>query len=649
MNLLVVQGPNAGATYPLREGENAAGRDEGCEVHLQSMRVSRRHCVFHVQADACVVQDLGSSNGILVNGHRMDACTLVDGTHIQVGDVMLVYQLPQAVPDVGSSGEFTRKLEDVDDADDHPTIVGKTPSELMPDGGAATMIRPSGGFGGGGEQTAWSGDDPGATPVGGTPVSPPAKKVRNLAAQPVEESPPFAPAESGFGAPAEGGFGAPAEGGFGAPAESGFGAPATGGFGAAPEGGFGNFGAQPGLGGSGLEPQDMGYVEDEDMRSITRTAVDLGQEEPESRGPLSKVPWGGRLLGVFIVASLILLCGPLGGFFSLLSSSSSGLEDMAVERGKAVAEGLGHRNAKALAKRAHLDLDLTPVLSDPGVKSSMLVDTKGVVLAPSEKVNTSLRGSTVFASVLTERRPVAVQEGDTWTILAPARAAVVDGAPGGTVVGYAYITYDAAGVASQAGRPWLRGIASLLWLGLAMGVAMVLVRRLTLNPIVQLREETELAVKGDIVEVGVSERWKQLEELAHSINRAVLRGGAGAPAPAALKAPPAPVPDERLPAMLAACAFPVFMLDRQQRVTDANDWALHLLGTPREQAIGASAPQLVPEGELKDKLLAMLSALSQGQAPALSDVVNVGGEQRRVTVAGKAAGGQLEHAVVVVA
>ena len=98
MNLLVAHGPNAGTLYPLREGKNYAGREEGCEIVLPSRRVSRKHAVFHVKGATCVVQDLESANGILVNGHKMPACTLVDGTHVQIGDIFLVYQAGEAAP-----------------------------------------------------------------------------------------------------------------------------------------------------------------------------------------------------------------------------------------------------------------------------------------------------------------------------------------------------------------------------------------------------------------------------------------------------------------------------------------------------------------------------------------------------------------------
>lgn len=92
MRLVIIEGPGKGTQIPLLKGEYPAGREPECPVYLPSRRVSRKHAVFHCDGERCVVQDLGSANGMLVNGHKMDACELVDGTQLQFGDVLLVFQ-----------------------------------------------------------------------------------------------------------------------------------------------------------------------------------------------------------------------------------------------------------------------------------------------------------------------------------------------------------------------------------------------------------------------------------------------------------------------------------------------------------------------------------------------------------------------------
>lgn len=568
MNLLVAHGPNAGTLYPLREGKNYAGREEGCEIVLPSRRVSRKHAVFHVKGATCVVQDLESANGILVNGHKMPACTLVDGTHVQIGDIFLVYQAGEAAP-----------------APSHEPIRGEE-----------TIVR--------------------VTVPSTEPVRPKMGATLNLAkARPAEAAPfgaqPAAQPAANFAAPAT--FGAQ-------PAPFGEQPAAT--FGAQPAPTGLPFGAVP----------DVGLVPDEDLKSIAPSKVPAALRASRAQ----RLPWSLRLAGVLALCGLLLMCGPFGGFASLLSGARANLVDMAVHRGEAVAEGIGHRNAAALASQNLIGLDLSPVIDEPGVVESMILDTRGAVLAPAEKSRTSLKGSAIFALVLTERRTVAIDEGDAYAILAPVRAAEVDGGPKNTV-GYAYLRYDAAGVAGEAGQFWLRGLVSLLWMGLAGLTLLLGLRALVLRPLEQLREETELAIKGDVPDVTASTAWKQLEALAHSISRMHARAR-GVAQPAA----------DRLPIALAAIDTVAFAIGEDGRITDANAWALHFFGAQKEQVIGRAPAELVPEPEVRDILASLFKVLADGQREARSEPFPLRGDARTVTVAGDAARGRLKTAVVVI-
>ena len=54
-------------------GEFAIGRSSSCNLALADGLVSRKHAVLHVGPDAVVVEDLGSRNGVAVNGIRINA------------------------------------------------------------------------------------------------------------------------------------------------------------------------------------------------------------------------------------------------------------------------------------------------------------------------------------------------------------------------------------------------------------------------------------------------------------------------------------------------------------------------------------------------------------------------------------------------
>jgi tetratricopeptide (TPR) repeat protein len=95
LRLLVIQGPEKGACFSLI-GDNAyIGRD-GCQISLNDGNVSKRHAEIHWTEAGYAVKDLGSSNGILVNGDKVSGATLKAGDLLMIGlTVMEVYPAGQ--------------------------------------------------------------------------------------------------------------------------------------------------------------------------------------------------------------------------------------------------------------------------------------------------------------------------------------------------------------------------------------------------------------------------------------------------------------------------------------------------------------------------------------------------------------------------
>src|SRR5438270_13710904 len=61
----------AGDPILLERPRAVAGRQAGCEVRLALADVSRRHCRFEFAHGVWRVSDLGSLNGIFLNGERI--------------------------------------------------------------------------------------------------------------------------------------------------------------------------------------------------------------------------------------------------------------------------------------------------------------------------------------------------------------------------------------------------------------------------------------------------------------------------------------------------------------------------------------------------------------------------------------------------
>ncbi|MDA3959429.1 MAG: FHA domain-containing protein [Planctomycetota bacterium] len=71
--------------WKLPAGELMLGRHKDCTLRLDDPRLSRQHCKLQVRQDGLSVEDLGSSNGVLVNGYRVT--TTAECRH---GDLLIV-------------------------------------------------------------------------------------------------------------------------------------------------------------------------------------------------------------------------------------------------------------------------------------------------------------------------------------------------------------------------------------------------------------------------------------------------------------------------------------------------------------------------------------------------------------------------------
>jgi hypothetical protein len=83
----------------LSEGEFAVGRSASCQLSLDDPLVSRRHAVLVVSADTVTVEDLGSRNGVVVNGQKISGKTqLAPGDKITIGSQELTLLVGREVP-----------------------------------------------------------------------------------------------------------------------------------------------------------------------------------------------------------------------------------------------------------------------------------------------------------------------------------------------------------------------------------------------------------------------------------------------------------------------------------------------------------------------------------------------------------------------
>ena len=91
-SLFVTAGPDKGELFSIAAAEVTVGRDPGCSFQLTDGMVSRQH--FRITSDEaaglCVITDLGSANGTIVNGQKLGGPhALKDGDTIGLGGTTL--------------------------------------------------------------------------------------------------------------------------------------------------------------------------------------------------------------------------------------------------------------------------------------------------------------------------------------------------------------------------------------------------------------------------------------------------------------------------------------------------------------------------------------------------------------------------------
>ena len=91
--LVVLSGADVGRVIPLDVEEITLGRDASCRVCVPDDWVSRRHARLLLRPDRFwEIQDLGSTNGTVVNGERTAGRVLRDGDRVLIGHSVFKFQ-----------------------------------------------------------------------------------------------------------------------------------------------------------------------------------------------------------------------------------------------------------------------------------------------------------------------------------------------------------------------------------------------------------------------------------------------------------------------------------------------------------------------------------------------------------------------------
>lgn len=80
-----------GQRYLLTGPVTVIGRGSEADIIVDDSGVSRRHLEIRLTQGHAIATDLGSTNGTFVEGHRVDAATLLDGNTLTIGRTRIMF------------------------------------------------------------------------------------------------------------------------------------------------------------------------------------------------------------------------------------------------------------------------------------------------------------------------------------------------------------------------------------------------------------------------------------------------------------------------------------------------------------------------------------------------------------------------------
>jgi hypothetical protein len=88
--LKIIRGAADNPKYPLGK-ETTIGRAHTNHIVLKEARISRQHAIIRQAGKEFVIEDLQSSNGVVVNGEKIKEHVLTNGDQIQIGDFVMEF------------------------------------------------------------------------------------------------------------------------------------------------------------------------------------------------------------------------------------------------------------------------------------------------------------------------------------------------------------------------------------------------------------------------------------------------------------------------------------------------------------------------------------------------------------------------------
>lgn len=145
MAKLLVQESTGVREFELVDNEVHIGRELDNTLRISDPSISRHHAVIRRAGSAYEVQDLQSSNGVLVNGTRVPASPLKDGDRLTLGQIQITFvDPPGAASPLGTVRMDASEMAKLHGGVPFPTqpVEALQPSDTLPAGGVPVPEAP---------------------------------------------------------------------------------------------------------------------------------------------------------------------------------------------------------------------------------------------------------------------------------------------------------------------------------------------------------------------------------------------------------------------------------------------------------------------------------------------------------------------------
>lgn len=494
MKRLVIEHGGRVTHHELGDDPVTIGRDPGCDLYFADQRLSRRHCRVEATPDGLRFEDLGSRNGSFVDGERVETVTLKPNQSVRLGGLVLGYEDDAPTSEPSKEDEDATVMLDTGAADEEKTVMVTSPPPEPTSKRTETQTP---------EQPPTPPEQPPTPPEQPTPPDAPKESFDETVILPKKSE----DQEAGL--------------------------PKT----------------------RMLDAESLGKdvaKEADDTMLLPRDAEPppappapgrpvLGEGEPPlaaEKGPvetgwLASLSWSAKLLflvsGVALVVYLTLA-------LPLVRTLGNALREESLRRGRSLLMLAAASNGLAVGEGRIRDVSVDAVLREERVKDAFLVDLEGNVLAPSSRADETVTAIDGIEAELADIRTFYLgRRGSDYVMVEPLLHR-------SRRVGLAVLVYEAA----SASASWATAVLFLSFLVLLLGVlsALVLGKRMTLEPLSSFRDDIEAVVKGDADHVPPRQAFAELSDLATSVNRLIARA-LTAPSALPASAVPPPRPSER--------------------------------------------------------------------------------------------------------